>query len=108
MDMKDFCASLVLLFESFPDQSVSWDSIEEIKPGVVRVVNFTGRSTHIGKPFSFGPYPPIPATGIKVENDPCHLIITMKKKKIAKFVIDAYHGGLVGPPAHYQKIGGKL
>ena len=108
MSMEEFCGSIMLLLESFPDNFVRWESIEEIEPGVVRIQNFYGRSTHIGKPFSFGPYPPIPATGIVVEEDPCHLMITMKKGKMVKFVMDAYHGGLVGPPGHYQKIGGKL
>jgi hypothetical protein len=86
---------------------VRWDSIEEIAPGKVKVTNFVGRGTHTGAPYGFGPFPPIPATGIVVEEDPCHLYISVKNGKMTKFVIDTYCGDLVGPPGYYQKIGGK-
>lgn len=90
----------------YSTQKVRWDSIEEIAPGKVMVKNFVGRGTHTGKPFGFGPFPPIPPTGIVVEEDPCHLLITVSKGKMTKFVIDTYCGDLVGPPGYYQKIGG--
>ena len=92
MSMEEFCSSMM------NDNYVRWESIEEIEPGVVRIQNFVGRSTD--KPISSGPYHPIPATGIVVEEAPCHLMITVKNGKMVKFVMDAYHGNLVGPLDH--------
>jgi hypothetical protein len=108
MLLPDFLEAVIMIFESFPDNKMIWDSIEEISPGVVVVTNFQGKGTHTGKPFSFGPFPPIAATGIRVEEDPCHLTINIENNKMTLFVIDTYCGDLVGPPGYYNKIGGVL
>jgi hypothetical protein len=109
MLLRDFLEAVIKIFESFPDNVMVWDSIEETSPGVVVVTNFQGKGTHTGKPFSFGQFPSIAATGIKVEEDPCHLTITVEhNKKMSMFVVDTYCGDLVGPPGYYNKIGGDL
>jgi hypothetical protein len=108
MQLPHFLEAVIMIFECFPDNVMVWDSIEETSPGVVVVTNFQGKGTHTGKPFSFGQFPPIAATGIRVEEDPCHLTINVEKNKMTMFVIDTYCGDLVGPPGYYHKIGGNL
>ena len=106
MKLPEFLEAVIMIFDSFPDNKMVWDSIEEVQPGEVVVKNFQGRGTHTGKPFGFGPFRALPAKGVVVAEDPCHLTITVVKGKMVKFVIDTYCGDLVGPPGYYQKIGG--
>jgi hypothetical protein len=108
MLLPEFLEAVIMMFASFPDNKFVWDSVEEISPGVVLVTNFHGSGTHTGKPFSFGPFPPIAATGIRVKEDPCQLTINVANTKMASIVIDIYSGDLVGPPGYYHKIGGSL
>jgi predicted ester cyclase len=106
MLLDEFLEAVILMFASFPDNKFEWDSVEEISPGVVFVTNFHGSGTHTGKPFSFGQFPPIAATGIRVEEDPCNVTYTIAHNKITKILIDVISGDLVGPPGYYHKIGG--
>jgi hypothetical protein len=95
-------------FESFPDQKITWESIEEIKPGVVMIKSFQGSGTHTGKPFGFGPFPELPAKGVFCKEDPCHITLTLHKGKIESVSIDCNSGTLCGPPGFYQMIGGNI
>jgi len=108
MPLSGFLNEVLNLLDSFPDNKMKWDSVQEVAPGVVVVKNFVGRGTHTGKPFGFGPFPKIPATYKVVEEDPCHLTIKIKNGKMSRFIIDTYCGDLVGPPGYYQKIGGNM
>ena len=108
MPFELFFSSCKAIWESFPEQQLAWDSVKEIRPGVVKVKNYKGYGRHTGKPYSFGPYPPIKAKGAVVDEKPCHLIITLKRGKVVGFEINAYHGDVVGPPGYYQQIGGDL
>ena len=108
MSFDLFIDSCRAIWASFPDNIMTWDSITEIRPGVVRVKNFKGHATHSGRPYSFGPYPPIKAKGAIVDEKPCHLTFNLKRGKVVSFEINAYHGDLVGPPGYYQQIGGDL
>ena len=106
MSFPVFIATCEALWASFPDNKVSWESVKEIRPGVVLIKDYRAAGTHTGAPYSFGPYKPIPATGKYVEEDPCQLTLHIKKGKVSKFQIDVRDGDLVGPPGYYQKIGG--
>jgi hypothetical protein len=98
------CGNLVSAFE---DLVVTFESIKEIKPGVVRVTNFKTTGTHT-KPFGFGPFPKVAATYKVVDEDKCQLTIYITGGKMTKFVIEMKEGDLVGPPGYYLQIGGKM
>jgi hypothetical protein len=104
-EMMEAC---LLIAASFPDLKVYWDAVQEIAPNVVMVKSFRGTGTHTGAPFFFGPFPPISATGIYVEEDPCHMTFTIRNGKYINVEADCYSGDLVGPPGFYHKIGGKM
>jgi hypothetical protein len=58
---------------SFPDFRLHYamDCLQEQADGVtVTVRDVRGRGTHSGAPYSFGPFPPIPARGVVCQNDP--------------------------------------
>jgi hypothetical protein len=58
---------------SFPDFRLNYDMdcLQEQADGVtVTVRNVRGQGTHSGAPYSFGPFPPIPARGVVCQNDP--------------------------------------
>eukprot|EP00934_Nitzschia_sp_Nitz4_P005863 Nitzschia sp. Nitz4//scaffold262_size27079//10152//10697//NITZ4_008220-RA/size27079-processed-gene-0.7-mRNA-1//-1//CDS//3329544751//5853//frame0 len=93
--------------QSFPDVCVTYDAIDEVEDGIVRVDNFHSRGTHTGVPFGFGPYPAIPRTDIVVEES-ADWTVLVTKGKIFKLIVKPPQGELVGPPAYYQKIGGQL
>ena len=65
--------------------------------------------THTGEPFSFGPFPKIPATGIRCVNDPETMILEFDSlDRVKAGYIQGSGGHLNGPPGLYMQIGGKL
>lgn len=103
-----FLDTLLKLLASFPDVCCSFDEIQEVMDGVVRVTNFRSRGTHTGKPFGFGPYPEVPTSQIVVESEPNHLTIEIVNGKMTRYEIDPKGAQLVGSPLFYVRVGGKL
>lgn len=93
---------------SFPDYCLWFDEIKEVDKGIIKVTNNCGRGTHTGPPYSFGTLPPIPTSGLSVEEDACDLTIHILHGKIMQLVIDVKDGRLVGPPGLYMKGGGRI
>lgn len=108
MPLPAFLQSVEELYESFPDICLSFDEIKEVEENVVKITNFRSQGTHTGKPFAFGPFPPVPTSGLEVVEDPCQLTIRLSRGKMSEFIIDMQPGDLVGPPGYYIKIGGKM
>ena len=109
--LHDMLDAVDLIYESFPDHRFGWDSVDEIEPGIVVIRNYYGYGHHTGKPFAFGPFPPIPATGIYVQEDPCNMICHLNEKnQLYKLVIDMdnVHDSITGPPGYYMSIGGDM
>ena len=74
---------------------------------VVEVKDYYGIGKHDGKPYAFGPYEAIPATGKTIQDEKIRMRFFVRDGKIIKVVIDAY-GELVGPAGFYHKIGGVI
>lgn len=71
MTIAEFQIEVDILFRSFPDFHLDFahEHVKEQVDGSV-MVNVFGRGTHTGEPFSFGPFPAIPAKGVFCQNDP--------------------------------------
>ena len=98
------------VFASFPDSQSRWESVKEVKRNKVVIKGLYSFGTHTGKPFGFGPFKPIPATGKFVKEDPADIILTMSGGKITHLEIDMENvkNAVTGPPGYYMSIGGKL
>ena len=100
-----------LIYGSFPDLHFFWKCIRVAGTsqwGVDIVLeDYYGIGTHTGKPFGFGPYEPIPPTGLTVQDEYIEFTISVKDGKISRACIDAF-GQMVGPPGFYTKIGGMI
>ena len=86
-----------------------WDSVKEVrgKPNLVHVKNYYGRGTHTGKPFAFGPYPPIEPKGVVVQDEPIQLYLTIDEETSRIIHCDVQaNGNMCGPPGFYTQIGG--
>jgi hypothetical protein len=95
--------------KSFPDFYFKYDTIVEISPGIVLIKNVQPSGTHTGEPYTFGPYEPIPATGIKVVNDPEDFYITVDiDTEQVTFFRSVAKGPKVGPHSVYEQIGGLI
>jgi predicted ester cyclase len=70
MTMPGFVAEMEKVFQSFPDFQFQIHSVQEQPDdGNTVLVRVNAVGTHTGLPFAFGPYPEIPATGIRVTMD---------------------------------------
>lgn len=131
MTLDGFLGEWAKIFRSFPDFYLRVEGgIDEQPDGtVIAVLNAGG--THTGTPYSFGPFPEIEATGIKVANDPEYVELgsviftrinslrhrrplnrrvcfTIEDGKIKKFAVESVGGELTGPPGLYTQIGGLI
>ncbi|KAL7580605.1 hypothetical protein ACA910_003722 [Epithemia clementina (nom. ined.)] len=112
---QHFYDSVRMAFASIPNMKFQYDSIQSIadedndndEDRVLVVRNFFGHGTHTGEPYSFGPYPPLPARGATFRDAPMDITITIQNGKIAHFSCDA-KGKMVGPPGIYEQLGGIL
>ena len=104
MVLNGFCFHFAT---AFPDLVVTFDSIEEVKPGVVVVKNFASRGTHKA-PYAFGSFPPVPATNRVVDEEGCQITFKMSRGKVTKFQVDIEGDDLVGPPGYYFRVGGRM
>eukprot|EP00934_Nitzschia_sp_Nitz4_P003537 Nitzschia sp. Nitz4//scaffold28_size193895//162082//162618//NITZ4_001684-RA/size193895-processed-gene-0.237-mRNA-1//1//CDS//3329546039//3527//frame0 len=107
MSFDEFISACQATYASLPDLISTFDSMEELSPGVVVVTNARGYGSHIGEPISFGPYPPIAKTGIVIE-ERYDYTMTIVNGKVARVLMAPDEGELVGPPGHYLKVGGKI
>jgi len=111
MPASEFYESVKDTFASFPDLHFFWKlmTIWGLDPTtggtIVMVKDYYGIGKHVGKPYAFGPYEPIPATGKIVRDENIEVTFVVKNGKIITSKIDAC-GKLVGPPGFYTKIGG--
>lgn len=105
MRQEDFFEEIRNLFTSFPDFGFAWNDVQQTGPGQVEIGFFQASGTHTGKPYGFGPYPPMEAKGIAVKNDPEKVIIEVAHDMIQKVTFIAT-GELTGPPGVYIQIGG--
>eukprot|EP00977_Amphora_coffeiformis_P030324 scaffold46265_cov183-Amphora_coffeaeformis.AAC.4 len=105
MPYHEFSEEIKNLFSSFPDLSFAWNDVKQTSPNIVEIGVFQASGTHTGKPYGFGPYPPIESKGIAVKNDPEKVIIEVLQGKIKK-VTFIPSSELTGPPGIYVQIGG--
>lgn len=110
---RHFYESVSGTFDSFPNLHFFWRymKISGVDPEtgctIVKVKDYYGEGRHTGTPYTFEPFPDIPATGINVRDANIELQFLVKNDKVAKMIIDA-DGQLVGPPGFYTKIGGVI
>ncbi|CAB9520028.1 expressed unknown protein [Seminavis robusta] len=108
MRLLDFIEQMRLCYESFPDYESVWDSVEpDPTNGAIIIKNYCSTATHTGKPFAFGPYPPILANGAKIRDDAISLHVFLKDGK-PMYVKTALEGVQIGPAAYYTQIGGLI
>ena len=116
MPAYEFYTAVKETTESFPDLHFHWKSMsikgingpESKHPGTVVVIkNYYGIGTHTGKPYGFGPYPPIAATGKRIRDQKIEFTFVVRDGKISHAIIDAF-GQVVGPPGFYTKLGGLI
>ena len=94
------------IFRSFPDFSVSYESITLVE-GVVVTERFGARGTHTGMPYGIGPFPRIPATHKHVVPHDSRIMMSVDTNgKLTKLKIVS--DGPTGPRAMYTGIGGSL
>lgn len=98
----------VKICESFPDSCIWFDEIEEIENGIVKVSHSQSRGRHTGAPYAYGAFPPVPTSGLSIEEDPFDLLIHLSRGKVTKMEVDRKNGPFVGPPGFYMRIGGKV
>ena len=101
--IKDFVPVMQDALASFPNFRIDGDKPREVGPGVVVVKNLVATGSHTGKPFGFGPCPPLPATGVKCRNDPEEVTYFIVNGKIGRVHIHS-SGKLTGPLGFYQQI----
>ena len=111
MPAREFYEVKKLIYGSFPDLHFFWKSMKiggtnSFGTDIV-IEDYYGIGTHTGRPFGFGPYDPIPPTGLTVQDEYIEFTITVKDGKITRATIDAF-GQMVGPPGFYTKIGGLI
>ena len=111
MREEEFYGALKGTYDSFPNLHFFWKGMKtsgtDSKTGgkVVKVKDYYGVGKHTGKPYAFGPYEDIPATGKIVRDENLEFTFIVKDGKIIHATIDA-DGKVVGPPGFYTKIGG--
>ncbi|CAB9522108.1 expressed unknown protein [Seminavis robusta] len=104
--LQDFIDQMKDTYESFPDYDTAWESVEpDATNGAIVIRNFTSKATHTGKPFAFGPYPAIPASGAEIHDDAISMYIFLKDGKPI-YIKTALEGVQIGPAAYYTQIGG--
>ena len=83
MPMTVFQKEIDKILRAFPDSTFLAESGIECTTnssqtmGLVKICKLVVRGTHTGEPFGFGPYEPLPATGIRFELDPEFVIFTV-------------------------------
>jgi len=113
MPKSEFYEALKDTYASFPDLHFFWKYMKisgiDSATGctIVKVRDYYGIGKHTGKPYAFGPYEAIPATGKIVQDENISWAFFVKDGKIVKTTLDAY-GEIVGPPGFYSKIGGVI
>jgi hypothetical protein len=97
-------------YASFPDYDTEWDEMRDSKDNTVRIKNFVTKGTHTGEPFAFGPYPPMPAQGKKIRDNPVDVLVYIDKKsaKIEKVRILSKPNVTTGPGVYYLQVGGYI
>ena len=104
------------IFASFPDFEILIQKFYKEKmmnhDPTVQLVKVTVRAkgTHTGKPFAFGPFPPVPTSGISVE-DPVDTYCSfhIRDNKIDKLEITSEgESHEAGPAFFYTAVGGTL
>ena len=106
-----FWEELEKIMKSFPDSTCYVEGIELIfsdsHKGIFRVKKIGLTGTHTGEPYGFGPYEPIPATGIFVAPAPEFMHMTIVDGLVHE-VQFLPHGQCSEPDGIYQLIGGQL
>lgn len=93
----------MVTFDSFPDMSFTYSTVEEIKPGEVLMRDYIGFGHHTGGPHEFGGNPPVPPSGAFIADEPIHLTLKVNNGRIMEMVADTCGDGLAGPPGFYAK-----
>lgn len=109
--LEDIIYEVKSIRRSFPDYRFKDDQSEYIMLPDGRVkVTVVVEGTHTGAPYGFGPFTPIPPTGIKVQNDPETVTFRFDKNDciIRETCIICAPGAHSGPQGLYLQIGGKV
>ena len=77
------------------------------RKGVFRVAKCGFEGTHTGEAYGFGPYKPIPASGVYVAPDPQFMILTIIDGRVQQIEL-TYLGRKSDPDYIYEAIGGQL
>lgn len=104
MNVEDFATEGRKMTDAFPDFQLILGPCKETEPGTV-VIDVRATGTHTGKPYGFGPFPPVDITGIKVVLDVERTTFTIVDGKIMRLFVESM-GEKTGPPGFYSSIGG--
>jgi len=116
---EEFYGAMNDICESFPDLHFFWESMKVVDndcqdskflegTAKVLITNYYGVGTHTGKPYHFGPYPPVEPQGAVVRDENIQVSLWIQGgTSIVRVDIHAF-GKLVGPPGFYTKIGGLI
>ena len=106
--LTDFLEQMKGTYASFPDYDTEWDEMRDSKDNTVRIKNFVSTGTHTGEPFAFGPYPAMPAKGMKIRDHPVDVLVYIDKQtaKIEKVRLLSKPGVSSGPAVYYLQVGG--
>jgi hypothetical protein len=100
-------SEMMKLHQSFPDFRFSYDCIKETKPGKVVVEEMVVSGTHMGAPYAFSWYPPVPTSNKHCVNDPERMWFTVKDGKIVMQEIISL-GDISGCAGFYLQVGGSM
>ena len=108
--LTDFLEQMQSTYASFPDYATEWDEMRDSKENTVRIKNFVSTGTHTGEPFAFGPYPAMPAKGLKIRDHPVDVLVYVDKEagKIQKVRLLSKPEVTSGPAQYYIQVGGLI
>ncbi|KAL3910724.1 MAG: hypothetical protein SGILL_007579, partial [Bacillariaceae sp.] len=108
--LTDFLEQMKVTYASFPDYDTEWDEMRDSKDNTVRIKNFVSKGTHTGEPFAFGPYPAMPAKGMKIRDHPVDVLVYIDKQtaKIEKVRLLSKPDVTSGPAMYYLQVGGYI
>jgi hypothetical protein len=95
------------LLSSYPDFRFFYEEIIDVSPTQAMILNLEAIGTHTGTPFGIGPYPEIPATGIRCKSDYEDVTVTIDADAgIMKSMKIIAKGPSTGLQGFYDQIGG--
>ena len=122
MPLSEYLESWKATLESFPDFTLEMN-LNDVNPAecrtpentddgttIVYIRNVRAKGTHTGKPYSFGPFPEVPAKGTFVRDvTPNTNAMRIRNGKVYRIDVKMDEsGGESGPAYFYEQVGGIL